>query len=112
PAAAPPSCRTTALYRLRPAQRDERQHLLDQPARLRQHLVVAACRRTQDEFGDPGIDIGGDPLDDRTRVADHEMQLRVAPGAFAVGLEQATKARLIGPAEAKRDSGAIVVVVD
>src|SRR6266446_2614404 len=112
PAAARPLCSTAALYRPRPAEAGARQHLLDQPARLRQHLVVAACRRTQDELGDPGIDVGGDPLDDGTRVADREMELRVTSGALTISLEQAREAGLVGPAEAERDAGAVMVVVD
>jgi len=40
------------------------------------------------------------------------MKLRVAPGASAVGLEETAKARVVRTAEAERDAGAIVVVVD
>src|SRR5712671_3438027 len=111
PAAARPLCSTAALYRPRPAEAGARQHLLDQPARLRQHLVVAACRRTQDELGDPGIDVGGDPLDDGARVADREIMQRVASGAFSISFEQAAETGLVRPAEAKRDAGAVMIVV-
>src|SRR5271163_374256 len=84
PAAAWPSCSTAPLHRLRPAQGDERQYLLDQPSGLRQHFVVATRGRTQDEFGDPGLDIGSDPLEDRARVADRKIVPRVTPGTLVV----------------------------
>src|SRR6516162_7134155 len=92
--------------------RGEWQHLLDQPSRLSQHLLVAARRRAQDEFGDPGIDIGGDPRDDRAGIADGEITPRVAAGPLAVSLEQAGETGIIGPAEAERDASAVMVVIN
>ena len=89
------------------------QDLLDQPAGLRQHLFVAARRRAQDEFGDPGLDVGGDALDDRLGVADREIALR-GRGRCACDRPRTARSRagIVGPAEAERDAGAVMVVVD
>src|SRR5271169_7075853 len=92
-----PSCRAAALAWLWPAHRGERQDLLDQPPRLPQHLLVAPGRRAQDEFGDPGIDIGGDPLDDRACIPDREIMQRVASGTLAVSFKQAGETGVVSP---------------
>ena len=101
-----------ALCGFRPARGDERQDLFDQAAGLGQHLVVAAGGRAQDEFGDSGGDIGGDALDDRLGVADREIAQRIAAGALLVGFEQPVETGIVRPAEAERDAGAVMVVVD
>src|SRR5215472_12971690 len=98
--------------RFRPARRDTRQDFVDQPPRLRQHVLVAAGRRAEDEFRDPGGDVGGDALDDRFGVTDRKMARGVAPGALAVGFVEPVETGVVRAAEAERDAGAIMVLVD
>src|SRR5215469_10661519 len=88
-----------AALRFRPARRDARQNFVDQLASLRQHVLVATGGRAQDEFGDPGGDMGGNALDDRFGVADREMARGVAPGALAIGFVEPVETGVIGPAE-------------
>src|SRR5215469_2960355 len=57
--------RCDALCGLRPTSRDTRHHLVDQLARLGQHLLIATRRRAKDELGHAASDIGGDALDNR-----------------------------------------------
>ena len=56
-----------ALFRLRPARGDARQHFLDQPPRLRQHLASPRAAGRRMNFETPAVDIRGDALDDRRR---------------------------------------------
>ena len=51
-------------------------------------------------------------VDDRLGVADREIIRGLAAGALAVGVEQRREAGLVRPAEAERDAGAVMVVVD
>src|SRR5260221_774861 len=104
-------CRHT-LFRFRPAGGDERQYLLDQAAGLGHHFVVTLRRRAQDEFGDPRLDVFADALDDRRGVADREIILRVAAGAFSISIEQRRQCRGVGAAKAVGDAGAVMIAVD
>src|SRR6516162_2689288 len=104
--------RCDALCGLRPTSRDARHHLVDQPARLGQHLLIATRRRAKDEFGHPASDIGGDALDNHFGIADRKIALRIAPGTSAVSLEKPLETGVVVSAKAVRDAGAVMVAIN